>query len=496
MSLYAMACRASIPFQRALPHAFRALSTTTAPTTRGGAGLSASLSPEGLVVSFPGLGSRAIFHGMWLLDHCPSTRHALTGQRMIDLHGIPLNVQPASVRCAAGGEGGGGGSVHLTWPGMQHTSTFSAAWLRQHAYWWETPAAAPGKGAGVGHPPRGAPASSEGALAVWWEDAARDASQRVVWTAATLQGGNSEGSGGRGEGLLPRVPHGAFMGGTEGLARALVLLRDYGFVLVDGCPGTEAATEAACLRIGFLRPTLYGAGMWRTELRPAQGVTDTAYTELPLALHTDGNYLECPPGLQAFHCTVPDASGGGDSLLLDGLALARRLQAKDPAAFALLCVWPLPYHHTGSDGLLSASRPVFALDASGNVEAVHFNNSDRGPVTLQPSWGRELALARALCGSAGAAPGGAALAVQATLASPATAIPALYSALRALHECLESPELLFRIPLRQGMLLIFNNQRVLHGRLGFEVASGRTLVGCYQGRDEWESRLRELLAKQ
>ena len=428
--------------------------------------------PGLVAVSFAGEGI-ALFHGAWLRDHCPSAVHPLTGQRTVTALDLPPALTPTAAERSEGGA-----RVRLEWPGG-HASTFSAAWLRRYAYWWAEGEVLPQWQQPP--PPEDAEALT---VAAWWRDAARDASARAPWRAATFASGAAP---------LPAVPYSAFMSGQAGLRTALRLLRDVGFVVVEGTPATEAATEAACLRIGFLRPTLYSPGMWRTEVRPPEGggVTDTAFTAAPLALHTDGNYLGEAPGLQVFHCTRPDARGGGDSLLLDGLALAEAVAARDAAAFELLTLWPLPYHHTGSDGIVGASRPVFALDAAGRVEAVHYNSADRGPVMVTPSWARELALARALLGPApsGAA---AALAPREQLASPATALPALYAALAVLEECLADAALTLRLPLRPGMMLVFDNTRVLHGRAGFDVASGRTLVGCYLGKDEWSSRLRQL----
>ena len=37
-------------------------------------------------------------------------------------------------------------------------------------------------------------------------------------------------------------------------------------------------------------------------------------------------------------------------------------------------------------------------------------------------------------------------------------------------------------------MVVINNHRVLHGRTGF--TGFRNLVGCYVGKDDWESHLR------
>jgi trimethyllysine dioxygenase len=60
---------------------------------------------------------------------------------------------------------------------------------------------------------------------------------------------------------------------------------------------------------------------------------------------------------------------------------------------------------------------------------------------------------------------------------------------RRLVEAINSAEHVERIRLAPGQCLVVDNQRVLHGRTAF--AGGvREMVGCYIGRDEYESRLR------
>jgi alpha-ketoglutarate-dependent taurine dioxygenase len=421
-------------------------------------------------VPLPG-GGTARFHGIWLRDHCLSSRHPLSSQRLLETHSLPLNLCPVS---AAWEEAAGGGApaLALTWPGG-HVSRFPAPWLQRHAYWVDGPPPP-----SLPPPPLGDP------LSLWDADPLRDTRARVVWDGARF----GPPSAPHGERPFPRVTH-AEVASERGLLRALRALRDFGFVLVEGVAPTEAATRAVCARFGYLRPTLYGRGMWRTEVRvPSSGaVTDTAFESIPLPLHTDGNYLVDLLGLQAFHCVVRDEGGGGESLLMDGLAVAERLQARAPDAFTLLCAWPLRYHHTGGDGVMGAARPVFSLHEDGSVAGVHFNNDDRGPVLRVPDWAGAVARSEALLGRG--------MTVAGALAHPATAVPALYAALKELGALLRDPSLTLRLPLHPGTVLVFDNTRTLHGREGFDATSGRTLLGAYVGADDWHSKLRLLTRK-
>jgi len=401
------------------------------------------------------LGASALaFHGAFLRDHCPcaACRHPQTGQRTAPAPRAGLAPAAAAWDAARAG-------LRVEWRGAApgaapHVSLFSRAWLARHAYWAEGGAA----------PARPAARAGEA-------DAAREAAARAPWRGADLR-------------PLARVPAAALLDARgDGVARALRALRADGLVLVEGVAPSAAATRAACEALGTLRPTLYGAGMWAVEVRAGAALVDTAFTAAPLPLHTDGNYFaDGPPALQAFHALVADAAGGGATVLVDGLAAAAALRAAAPDAFALLCAWPLGYHHTGADGVVRAERPVFALDDAGAVAAVAWNDDDREPARV-PAWAGDAARARALF--AGAPPH-----LRADLADPARALPALYRALDAWRAALAAPGLARRLALRPGTLLVFDNTRVLHGRDGFANTSGRTLVGAYLDADGWQSRLR------
>ncbi len=54
------------------------------------------------------------------------------------------------------------------------------------------------------------------------------------------------------------------------------------------------------------------------------------------------------------------------------------------------------------------------------------------------------------------------------------------------------PAFEYRFQLEPGTVLLFDNQRVLHGRTAF--TGHRRLIGCYLHGDDYRSRLRGLLA--
>jgi trimethyllysine dioxygenase len=271
--------------------------------------------------------------------------------------------------------------------------------------------------------------------------------------------------------------------GGVGLHTSLTMLRDYGFFRIEGVEPTVEATQECCEKIAFLRETLYGAGMWKTEIL-ADGGNDTAYTVLPLNGHTDGNYMADTPGIQTFHCLQADPSGG-HSLLVDGFAVADKLKREQPDTFDFFTRLDLPFHHTDPTSQLIQWKRVFTLDHNGEFLAMNFNNDDRAVLSLIPQGVRASPLLL----------NGGTPKAHASESDAPTCIPSFYKHLRVLQTALTDPEVEVWMALRPGSMLVFDNTRVLHGRSGFSITSGRVLSGCYISQEEWHSKLRCLAMK-
>ena len=66
-----------------------------------------------------------------------------------------------------------------------------------------------------------------------------------------------------------------------------------------------------------------------------------------------------------------------------------------------------------------------------------------------------------------------------------------YAALFAFRAILEAPQAQFTFLMQPGDLIVFDNERVLHGRVGESIGE-RHLQGCYADRDGLLSTLRVL----
>jgi gamma-butyrobetaine dioxygenase len=222
------------------------------------------------------------------------------------------------------------------------------------------------------------------------------------------------------------------------------LLQDGIAFLSDVPPGDGGIVEAAALA-GRVLETNYGLVF---DVRAVAQPENLAFSDLGLGLHTDNPYREPVPGFQALHALVTSPAGG-DSLFADGMAIAQHLRAVDPDAFAILTRTAVPFLYRSKDAELYAERPLIQLSCAGEVAAIHYNSRSIAPLQLSPE-----------------------------------SLAPFYGAYRRLAALLREPRFHLRFRLRDGDLVIFDNQRTMHGRLAFSSAKHpRHLRGCYLSRD-------------
>jgi gamma-butyrobetaine dioxygenase len=296
----------------------------------------------------------------------------------------------------------------------------------------------------------------DGSVRIEWQGEARPADFDLAWLAAQAAGGAAQ----RPERHARLWLEGARLDAQRDFAwldlaaaradpRARLdwltrLLQD-GIAFLRAVPCEPSAILAAVASFGRVAETNYGLLF---DVRSVPQPENLAYSDLGLGLHTDNPYREPVPGFQALHALVTSPEGG-DSLFADGWALAAHLRDTAPDAFRLLSGTALPFHYRSSDADLYAERPLIQLSCGGEVTAVHYNNRSIAPLKL-----------------------------------PARDAPAFYAAYRRFAALLREPRLQLRLKLADGELVVFDNQRTLHGRTAFTSARyPRHLQGCYLTRD-------------
>ncbi len=357
-----------------------------------------------LTLSFDNIKSSR-FHWFWLRDNCPcpKCRHPQTWERVIDTWSIDKDICGVAVSILSEGQ-----EVEIIWPD-KHVSKYNSLWLSKHDYdnkLIET----------------GLPAI-------------------IPWSVMDLS-------------ARPTINANDILESDEGLMAFILQVRQYGFSIIKGLSPEIGALENLAQKVGFLRETHFGIDF---TVKSKPDPNNVAYTSIELKAHTDLPNLEMPPGIQFLHCLEFEAIGG-DSLLVDGFAVAEQLRIENPKAFDDLTNIPVLYRFVDKDWDLRWQSPAIRLNHHGEIEEVRYHTALTG-----------------------------------ALDANFDDIEFLYDGLRAFTEILRRSEYELRFKLEPGEVMAFHNRRVLHGRGEFDPNSGpRILRGCYVDCDQAWSKLRVL----
>jgi len=297
---------------------------------------------------------------------------------------------------------------------------------------------------------------------------------------------------------LPTLDYEFVLHTRRGTMEALEAIIEHGALLVQNSPiprdhpdcenhtpsdatGTPSdqvvASLGKCLSGGRLsHGSLYG-DTFRVVSQPnAQNI---AYTRSALAPHQDLVYYESKPFLQLLHC-ISNAGEGGESVLVDAMAATEYLRTVDHNLFNVLCHVEATFikQRPGAD-IVSFKPHIRISPQTGEVIEVNWAPPFEGPLSLYP---------------------------RSPIHDPSLSddYPRAYQALEclldihAVHAGRNVLELELRRKLQDysrrytwervlepGDILVFNNQRMCHGRRSFSSCEGgktsreRHLIGCY-----------------
>jgi gamma-butyrobetaine dioxygenase len=342
------------------------------------------------------------YHHVWLRDNCPCPQcvYTVTREQVLEIVDVPEGLAPAAIRID------NTGCLCIDWQDG-HASRFDPGWLRAHAYDDESRV----------ERQAGKPKSR-------------------LWTSSLE---------------LPVFEFAALKEDPKTLLHWLLALRDTGLTQVRGVPTEPGSLTEVAKLISFIRQTNFGVLF---NVQSKADADSNAYTAFNLPLHSDLPTRELQPGLQFLHCLVNDAEGG-ESIFVDGFAIADALRREDPAAFRALSEIPVEFRNKDRHSDYRCLAPVIALDSTGQVSEIRMANFLRGPFEASVEQ-----------------------------------MPLLYNAYRRFIAM--TREARFRIVrrLNPGELWCFDNRRTLHARNAFDPATGaRHFQGCYIDRDELLSRI-------
>ncbi|MHA3734629.1 gamma-butyrobetaine dioxygenase [Pseudomonas sp. Eth.TT006] len=347
-------------------------------------------------------GRSSPFHHVWLRDNCPCEQcvYSVTREQVFEVVDAAPDLAPGSVHIDSDG------CLRVDWQDG-HRSRFDPGWLRAHAY----------------------------------DDASRierlaAKPQPCLWRS-DLQ--------------LPVFDYAALMHDNAALLQWLIAVRDIGLTQVRGVPTEPGSLKLIAQRISFIRESNFGVLF---NVQSKADADSNAYTAFNLPLHTDLPTRELQPGLQFLHCLVNDAEGG-ESIFVDGFAIAQALRQEDPASYKALCEIPVEFRNKDRHSDYRCLAPIIALDALGRVAEIRMANFLRGAFDTSVE-----------------------------------RMPVLYRAYRRLIAMTREPRFRLMQRLNAGELWCFDNRRTLHARHAFDPATGaRHFQGCYVDRDELLSRI-------
>lgn len=255
---------------------------------------------------------------------------------------------------------------------------------------------------------------------------------------------------------LGRFSFDAVVEDDEMLFHSLRALRDHGIAMLTGVPAETEATARVAGRYGPIRETSYGKVFDLISRPDARVAGETARAQIP---HTDESFRYAPPGFIFFHAIRTGAGSGGTSLMVDGFHVAALMRTQTPELFDLLTRHGVTFHreHAG-EVFFSAEAHVISLDATGVVTGVRYNDRCLAPQTASED-----------------------------------EIDGVIEALAELTRLICDPQNQFQHQLQPGEVLVFDNQRVMHGRSAFDpTLAVRHLRSCNIDRDGVHSAFRTL----
>ena len=230
---------------------------------------------------------------------------------------------------------------------------------------------------------------------------------------------------------------------------------EYGYVIIENTKPEENEVINFAEKIGPVRTTNWGK-LFNVISKP--NPNDLAYTALELKSHSDNPYRKPVPGIQLLHC-IANESSGGDSSLVDGYSVSKYLENNYKEYFKILTETNVNFKFTDVDVILENKSKIIELDNEGNFKQISFSGRlDYVPLLENKK------------------------------------LETFYNARKLMYELSNSDQFKIKFRLSKGMIAMFDNLRLLHGRTKFDPNTGfRHLQGCYLDHDATEGKLRRLL---
>ncbi|MES0882494.1 TauD/TfdA family dioxygenase [Roseibium sp. SCP14] len=347
-------------------------------------------------------GETAYFNYYWLRDNCPSSFDTETRERVYDIFAEEGAPKAVSASISAG-------HLEIAWAGSEHLTRMPLETLAGYA--------------------KGAKRSDSANLSrkPWYSDHYEE---------------------------IGRFSYADLTTDKTHIRNWVKSMLTDGVALLTGLPDTDEALLDVANMIGHVRPSYFGRVFEvKTHIKP----TNLAFTSKALELHTDLPSEDAAPGVQFLHCRA-NSVDGGDSLFVDGLAVAEDFRKLYPDEFELLVNTDVPYYCEHDTFDMRARQRVIELDEYGNISGVTISQHQADIFDL-----------------------------------PQRDLDRYYPAFCRFGRLMQDDKYLMQFRLNAGECIVFDNHRIVHGRAAYSATSGdRHLRGCYIDRGEMRSTFRVL----
>ena len=255
----------------------------------------------------------------------------------------------------------------------------------------------------------------------------------------------------------------------------------YGVILIHGVPPNHDGMRGVMNTFGPLDQRLHPSYIFKLRVGYSAGelLDKGAYGKDALPVHTDGSDYELPPRCEAFLCQEYSALQGDTfSLVSDGLKVAEQFRKEYPEEYKLLSTTPLRvgrFRLSTEEECPQEDKRIYQRH-SVYWSPIIVPDEDGHPKQIRLRHNKHLGLS--------------------LINQNQDSIKTYYRAYKLFHDKLNEPANLARFTLRPGMLLLFDNYRVCHGREKIFPSTTRSMLGAYVSDEVLQSRYKLMLTKQ
>lgn len=134
----------------------------------------------------------------------------------------------------------------------------------------------------------------------------------------------------------------------------------FGCAFIKNVPNNLGSTKTAVERLFPIQKTHFSDDMWSFSANRERN--DSAYTNEALPAHNDTTYFNDAVGLQILHCISRSDVDGGDTILVDGFHVLKKLHEQNADAYENLSQTSIPSEYIEDGYNYKHCAPIIVLD--------------------------------------------------------------------------------------------------------------------------------------